>query len=294
MALKTSGCESRTNLKRGVKILALEAISSSPGSSPAMARPILRLIRQGYGPISKGEGASATFCMSVDFDVTVPSRFDDNRKGTLALLELSGRYNVPITWAVCGKSAEADMRSYSAIEEAGTDEIGVHTYSHVDASAASAGEFRSDILRCVQALGLDSPRTFVFPWNREAHFDVLRELGFRVFRGKERSIGIPVRKGGLWNVRPVYYADQKSLGAEPLMKKYLDVCVALSTPFHLWTHPWSLVSKGRTEPMMRTLESLFAYVSERRGRGELVTSTLGGIAARMDSEKALASPAVAS
>ena len=266
-----------------MKILALRTVSSSPGSRPALARPILRLIRQGYGPISNAGEATPWVCVSVDFDVTVPSRFDDNRRGTLALLELAGRYGVPLTWAVCGKSAEEDRESFSAIAGAKRDEIGVHTYSHIDASAATAEELRSDILRCVQALGLDSPSTFVFPWNREAHFDVLRELGFRIYRGKERSIGNPVRKGGLWNVRPVYYVDQKSRGAESLMKQYLDVCVALSTPFHLWTHPWSLVSKGRAEPMMRTLESLFAHVSERRERGELKTATLGEIAAALDS-----------
>lgn len=222
-------------------------------------------------------------CISVDFDVTVPSRSDDNRKGTFALIELAGRYGVPLTWAVCGKSAEQDMRSYSAIEDSKKDEIGVHTYSHMDASVATAEAFRADIERCIEVLGLDSPRSFVFPWNREAHFGVLSELGFRVFRGKDRSIGIPVLKGGLWNVRPVYYVDQKSVGAESLMKKYLDVCVALGTPFHLWTHPWALTFKGRAEPMARTLESLLAYVSERRDRGELTTSTLGEIASTLDS-----------
>jgi len=249
-----------------------------------MARPILRLIRQGYGPISRQGGTPPQVCVSVDFDVTIPSRFDDNRKGTQALLELAGRYAVPISWAVCGKSAEADMKSYSSIADSKRDEIGVHTYSHIDATLASPAEFRYDIERCLRVLGLESPRTFVFPWNKEAHFEVVRELGFRVFRGKDRAIGAPVQKGGLWNVRPVYYVDQKSIDADALMKKYLDVCVALSSPFHLWTHPWSLVSKGRTEPMMRTLESLFAYVADKRERRELTTLTLGEMATALDSE----------
>ena len=255
-----------------------------------MAGPILRLLRQGYGPIPKEREATPSVCISVDFDVTVPSRFDDNRNGTLALLELAGRYEVPVTWAVCGKSAEADMKSFSAIAGTRRDEVGVHTYSHVDATVASAEEFRSDVQRCIQVLGLDSPRSFVFPWNREAHFDVLRGLGFRVFRGKKRSIGMPVRKGGLWNVRPVYYVDQKSAGAESLMKQYVDVCVSLSTPFHLWTHPWSLVSRGDTRPLMRTLESLFAHISERRARGELATTTLGELAAGLDARPEVGSP----
>jgi peptidoglycan/xylan/chitin deacetylase (PgdA/CDA1 family) len=158
----------------------------------------------------------------------------------------------------------------------------VHTYSHLDASATPADQFRSDVERCIQALGLESPRTFAFPWNREAHFEVLRELGFRVFRGKYRAIGNPVLKEGVWNVRPVYYVDQKSRGAESLMKKYVDLSIGRSTPFHLWTHPWALVVGGDTRPMMEILESLFAYVSEKRKQGELTTTTLGGLATTLD------------
>jgi hypothetical protein len=271
-----------------VKILALKTISSSPGSNPAMARSILRLIREGYGPLSRGadgeNGLPASACVSVDFDVTVPSRFEDNRKGTLALAELAGRYRIPLTWAVCGKSAEEDMKSYSAIADSSSEvEIGIHTYSHLDASVASAEEFRSDVERCLQALGLESPLTFVFPWNREGHFDVLKEFGFRVFRGKARAIGNPVMKEGMWNIRPVYYVDQKSLGAESLISEYVDVCSKLSTPFHLWTHPWSLVSKGETHPMFKTLESVFTHIAEMRGRGELRTATLGELATTLDS-----------
>jgi hypothetical protein len=244
-----------------------------------------------YGPITHAEPGAhrkpAEACVSVDFDVTVPSRFDDNRKGTFALIELANRYNIPITWAVCGKSAEADMKSYAAISDSrGVNEVGVHTYSHLDATVAHPEQFKSDIERCIQVLGLDSPRTFVFPWNREAHFDVLNELGFRVFRGKERAVGNPVLRHGLWNVRPVYYVDRKSLGAESLMKKYVDLSVDLSTPFHLWTHPWCLPIRGDTDPMIGTMESLFAHISEKRNQGLLKTTTLGGIATSLDLEAA--------
>lgn len=277
------------NLKRGAKILAIRAASFPTGSSPLLAGPLLRLLRQGYGPIPRahpgGHIPPALACISVDFDVTVPSRFDKNRNGTLALIELASRYKIPITWAICGESAEADMRSYSAIVDASRDnEIGVHTYSHIDATVTPADLFRSDIERCIRVLGLNSPRTFVFPWNREGHFDVLRTLGFRVFRGKDRAIGSPVLKEGIWNVRPVYYYDEKSRAAESLMKKYVDLSMNFSTPFHLWMHPWSLVIGGKTEPMIPTLESLFAYIAEKREEKLIGTSTLGGIADYLDGE----------
>jgi peptidoglycan/xylan/chitin deacetylase (PgdA/CDA1 family) len=266
------------NLKRSAKTLALNTISSSPG----LAGPLLKRLHMGYGPVSGARPAVA--CISVDFDVTVPSRFEDNRRGTLALSELAGRYGIPLTWAVCGKSAEEDLTSYSAIADSFHDnEIGVHTYSHLDATASTAAEFRSDIERCIESLGLRSPRTFVFPWNREGHFGVLRKLGFSVYRGKSRAMGDPVQKEGLWNVRPVYYVDQRSRGAADLMKKYVDMSINFSVPFHLWTHPWALAIGGDTEPMIRTLESLFSYLGEKRDQKVLTTSTLGGIAASLDS-----------
>jgi len=274
------------NLKRSAKILALNTVSSSQGSNPRLAGSMLRLLRLDYGPISQGQPgerkAPAVACMSVDFDVTVPSRFENNRKGALALSELAARYKIPITWAVCGASAEADMSSYSAIANSRDNEIGIHTYSHLDATLASPDQFRHDIERCMNVLGLEHPKTFVFPWNREGHFDVLRSLGFRVFRGKARALGDPVLKEGLWNVRPVYYVDQKSRGAESLMKKYVDLCIDFNTPFHLWTHPWSLVIEDKTEPMIETLESLFAYIAEKREQRALTTSTLGEMAGSLD------------
>jgi hypothetical protein len=243
-----------------------------------------------YGPTASdapASGARASCCVTVDFDVTVGSRFEDNRKGTALLLELAEVYSIPLTWAICGKSAEDDMKSYSAIVNAsGRDEVGVHTYSHIDASASSRDDFRSDVRRCIQALGLESPRSFVFPWNREAHFDVLVDMGFRAFRGKKRAVGAPVREHELWNVRPVYYLDQKSLGAASLIKNYIDLCARSSSVFHLWTHPWSLVVDGSIEPMRKTLGSVFEHVAERRRQGMIHPTTMGSLSEHLDAIQA--------
>ena len=276
------------NIKRGAKRLAVKSVSSQFGSSKALSREVLRMLKFEYGPFDNGlprEAPKAVSCVSVDFDVTNPTRYQDNRKGTLALLELADRHRIPITWAICGKSAVDDMASYSAILDSATrHELAVHTYSHVDATRCSAEEFRSDIVRCVQSLGLDRPRTFVFPWNREGHFDVLRELGFRCFRGKRRAIGTPVRTEGLWNVRPVYYVDQKSRSAGALIRSYVDLCARRSAVFHLWTHPWSLVINGKTEPMMETLGQAFEFIARLRDEGVVATYTLGQIASMLDME----------
>ncbi len=273
------------NLKRGAKAIALRGISSSPGSRPLITRSVLKSLRMDYGPFPKTvDGRRVpSACISVDFDVTEPSRYEANRKGSLAILELADMYGIPITWAVCGKSAEDDLKSYSAILGAATrHEIGVHTYSHLDATASSRGDFKSDIERCIGALGLDSPRTFVFPWNREAHLDVLRELGFTAYRGKRRAVGAPLWKEGLWNVRPVYYLDQKSLGAESLIKAYIDLCLRNGAVFHLWSHPWSLVIDGETDTMAKTLDSVFSYLAKLRKENKIILTTLAELAASLD------------
>ena len=218
-----------------------------------------------------------------------------NRTGTVALAELSERYGIPLTWAVCGRTAEEDAEAYSRILNSTAEhEIGVHTYSHIDASRAGADELEGEIERCISVLGLPRPpRTFVFPWNREAHFDLLKKMGFTAYRGQRRVIGGLSKANGVWNIPPVYYVDQKSVGAGSLMKRYVDVCVRHHAVFHLWTHPWSIVEEGGSaERMVRTaLEPVFEYMSLKREEGLLHTATMGGLADALE-EGAKAAPAI--
>jgi len=241
-----------------------------------------------YGPLVRygpnGIEGRATLCFSVDFDVTDPSRSERNRKGTFEFLQLSEQHRVPLTWAICGNTAERDMKSYQAISNfSGRQELGIHTYSHIDAAASTKADFGADVQRCLQVLNLPNPpKTFIFPWNREAHFDVLRQFGFRTYRGASRAIGAPVLHQGLWNVRPVYYIDQKSSNALSLMKAFVDFCIEKSTVCHFWSHPWSVMGGEKEREMLQTLESLFAYLNQRCVEGRLVLDTMGGIASLMD------------
>jgi hypothetical protein len=222
----------------------------------------------------------AAACVSIDFDVTADDRFEANRAGTRTLLELSETYGVPLTWAICGMTADADKESYKRILNSSTrQELGIHTYSHIDAQKCDAGQFEKDIERCLEALGMDSaPSTFIFPWNRVNHFPVLRKMGFKTYRGKERAVGAPTPSEGLYNIRPVYYVDQKSFGAQSLMNKYADLCAGASSVFHLWTHPWSIVMKDGTGPMLDTLKPVFSHLQKMSDAGGLALCTMGELA----------------
>jgi len=273
------------NLKRTMKGAALEGarLSASVGAG-FVARGVLGEIRVEYDPPAAGVrypgGARAAACISVDFDVTEPDRYEPNRTGTRALLELSEKYGVPITWAICGKTAVEEPDSYRMITGSQVkQEVGVHTFSHMDAQKADAVEFEEDIKKCIDVLGLpSSPKTFIFPWNRENHFQVIRKLGFTSFRGKDRAIGAPVPKEGLQNIRPVYYVDQKSWGSQSLMTKYMDLCVSASSVFHLWTHPWSIVMRDGRGPMSSTLEPVFRHLRDLNRAGDMALCTMGELA----------------
>ena len=231
-------------------------------------------------------GARAAACISVDFDVTSSERFPWNHDGTGALLRLSEAHGLPLTWAICGKTAVEDRRGYELILGSSVrQEIGVHTYSHIYADETSDAAFEDDITRCIETLQISTrPSTFVFPKNREGHFDLLKRMGFKSYRGKLRAIGAPKPNQGLWNIRPVYYVDPKSLHASGLIKRFIDACIARSAVFHLWTHPWSLAIEGKVDRMVSdVMEPVFAHMEERTRSGLLSFTTMGSLSEFMGS-----------
>lgn len=240
-------------------------------------------------------GAKAASVISIDFDHLTrsshpgsarwfPKRMQEllvrNSVGTKYILEVSEKYSIPMTWAICGQTAEEDSQSYNAIRRSKTmQEIGVHTYSHVDVASCSAEELEQEVAKCIKVLDLPvQPRTFIFPWNRSGHFDLLAKMGFTTYRGKTRSIGNPIEHNGLLNIPPTYYVDTKSYKAHSLMKKYLDVCISWNAVFHLWLHPWSVVLDDSARFIEDTLDPLFSYIKQKREERVLATHTLGDLA----------------
>jgi peptidoglycan/xylan/chitin deacetylase (PgdA/CDA1 family) len=284
------------HIKRAAKAMTLNAINATPLTGKFLAREMLQKLRIGFEPPTEAvpypDGANSAACVSIDFDASTPERLVANRIGTYAIVELSEKYGIPLTWAICGVTAEEDMNAYHRLLDSSTrPEIGVHTYSHIDVSHSTAEQLEAEIVRCIGVLGLSSdPETFVFPWNKEGHFDVLKRMGFIAYRGKHRVIGAPSAAKGLWNMRPVYYVDQKSLGAGSLVKRYVDTCIRFDSVFHLWLHPWSIVNDGSSATMVKTmLEPVFAHMAKKRDEGVLSTRTMGEIAKGLGPPKAASS-----
>lgn len=290
-------------MKKFLKSSILELVKRrSSLSSRRVNRWLMGGLRIGFDPpqvekIYPG-GARSACAISIDFDhLTKSKRSDQNRwypepredlltknaKGTRDMLAVSEKYSIPMTWAICGQTAEADRESYKRIVAARQpQEIGIHTYSHIDVSSCSEVELTEEVAKCVEVLKLGvKPRTFIFPWNRQGNFEVLKKLGFETYRDPLRSIRSPFENHGLVDLHPTYYVDQKSFGASRLMKKYLELCIVWNSVFHLWLHPWSVVLDGDDSGtfVSQTIDPLFAFMKKRREEGILSICTMGELAA---------------
>ena len=284
-----------------MKSAVLETVKRRNGiSSELLSKVLLNFLRIGFNPspssmLQYGKEARAAAVISIDFDhltkslqpgstrwfpKKVEALLGKNRQGTRHMLELSEKYNIPMTWAICGQTAEEDPGSYEAIRRSKMyQEIGVHTYSHADVASCTAQELEDEVKKCLKVLDLqEHPKTFIFPWNRTGHFELLSKMGFLVYRGKARSIGTPVRTESLLNIPPTYYLDTKSYKAHSLMQKFLDVCISWNSVFHLWLHPWSVVVDDSSQFVQDTLDPLLSYIKQKRDEGVLATYTMGELA----------------
>jgi peptidoglycan/xylan/chitin deacetylase (PgdA/CDA1 family) len=194
-------------------------------------------------------------------------------------------------------------------------EIGCHSFSHAlfDDPALTAEAIRSDLGRCIELArgrGLEL-RSFVFPRNREGHHELLREHGFRAFRGVDPTwhasvpgpagraahlldqgmalpppVSHPVeRLPGLWDVPgSMLFMHRSGLRrAVPLGSRVLKAKIGLRRAtggrvFHLWTHPFNVASDPRG--LLRALEEIVRYAVRLRDLGRIRIETMAGVADR--------------
>ena len=266
------------------------------------------------------------------------------------LLQLFARYQIPATWAIVGhlflEHCEGDpphknmprFRNdwYSSdpctdIHQAplyyGKDivertisspvahEIGYHSFSHVPFSECSPQVALAEVeegLKLAQELGTNL-KSFVFPYNKVGHLDILKQKGFKIYRGEtlvrahqgqnfltlnlsraiDRFIAPPApikRKDGIYQIAgSMYFGDVPFLQPFLLPKAWIGLERAIRTKqvFHVWLHCWTLLSGSL---IAKSLEKLLAHVAHRRSEGKLRVTTMGDLAAYLENEKVPAFP----
>lgn len=271
------------------------------------------------------------FTISLDWEMAwgtrkerVPAKkkqFEEARKIVGLLLELFGNYEISATWAVVGKLFEKPKETRS-IWRAGdlvrmvrhfpvAQEIGAHSFSHKDFTRLGEEEAREDVkswLRSAEEMDI-VPRSFVFPYNRVAYQELLREMGFFCYRGPDnvwyRKIPLPFPFGLFLEVVSDFLAlsppcslprgkdlleipgSMPYLGRDSVMglvpvgasvkraKKGLDKAAREKKIFHLWFHPFNIAS--RKEALLAGLEEILRAGAEKREKGDLDILTMSQV-----------------
>jgi len=193
-------------------------------------------------------------------------------------------------------------------------EIGSHSFSHIifgDCARETAASELAASRSVAHDAGIDL-RSFVFPRNVVGHVDLLREFGFRCFRGPEpvwyerngwsqgvRRIAhltnvllaktppvvVPIDEGGgLWNIpgSMIYFPSHGARRYIPVERRVrravrgLDSAAREKQVFHLWFHPTNLVDE--MESMFKGLREIFSHALTLRNSGKLEFRPMGSFA----------------
>lgn len=187
-------------------------------------------------------------------------------------------------------------------------EIGYHSFSHVNFAECSRRVARAE-MEASREIGKDFGiefKSFVFPRNEVGHIDLLKEFGFRIYRGRKvgrwkENQSLPARKiNGLADrilISPVTPILKECVWEIPTCLHYWNPKSPLSSlwqarlgirrvvkrkgVFSVYFHPWELVYNRTLE---KSVKALLSFVSDIRDRGEITVVTLGELSAILDQE----------
>lgn len=264
-------------------------------------------------------------------------------------MEQFDRYDIPATWAVVGHLflEECDGRHHSHplgpewfgrdpggslddyglwygrdlvewVASADVDhEVASHSFSPVEFGPPGTGRDAAVAevtasLRAAERHGV-SLDSFVFPWNRVGHRDVLAEYGFECYRGGKPAPSYDgSRFRSVAKLLDWYFGGESPPVVTPAVDEYGLVEVPASTylfsleglpravlepvwsdpvvtvakrgvdrvgdgdgAFHMWLHPHNLLQPDGRE----RLAAILSYVDERRAEGNVTVRTMREVAA---------------
>ena len=262
------------------------------------------------------------------------------RESIDSLIKILERYNIPATWAVVGHLFIDSCEKESCLthknmvefgykkewyEDPYTDinrnplfygrdiiekifsssvehEIGYHSFSHVVFTEIprelAEGEVR-EAKKIEKEWGIKF-KSFVFPRNEIAHVDVLKDNGFKIYRGRNlgrynlnqsflvrkfnggigKMIASPAEPewmDGIWEIpSSMYFCDpQIKFSMLPRAKLGLYRAIISKKVFHIWLHPHNLLMY----PSLKDdLDKFLGIVAKKRDEGKIEVMTMGEIA----------------
>ena len=270
-------------------------------------------------------------------EVSLMKNDDTKVRGCIdTLLDLFEKHNIPATWAIVGhlfldhcecedgiphKDMPRFKEDWYSVDPCtdiqrdplyyGKDivekilsnriehEIGYHSFSHVVFSECSREVAEAEIkegIKLAKEFGI-TLKSFVFPENKIGHLDVLKENGFKMYRGENLgrgninqnilirvfNFGInkiiaqpaePKWMDGIWEIpTSVLFCDpQIKFSVLPRAKLGLYRAIKSKKVFHIYLHPHSLLGY----PSLRDdLDKFLRIVSKKRDEGKIEVMTMG-------------------
>ena len=188
-------------------------------------------------------------------------------------------------------------------------EIGYHSFSHVVFSECSREVAEAEIKmsdKLAKEFGIKL-KSFVFPENKIGHVDVLKENGFKIYRGEnlgrydlnqsflirkfnggiDKMIAPPTEPkwmDGIWMIPgSMFFCDpQIKFSVLPRAKLGLYRAMRSKKVFHVWLHPHNLLMY----PSLKDdLDKFLGIVSKKRDEGKIEVMTMGKFAEVLDGTK---------
>ena len=279
-------------------------------------------------------------------DIGLLKRDDTKGRGCIdILLSLFEKHNIPATWAVVGHlfldycekedgiphkdmpGFRVDWYSSDPCTDIQRDplyygkdivekiisnriehEIGYHSFSHVPFSECSREVAEAEIkegIRLAKEFGI-TLKSFVFPENKIGHIDVLKEKGFKIYRGEnlgryDPNQGFLIRKfnagidemiappaepkwmDGIWEIpSSMFFCDpQIKFSVLPRAKIGLYRAIKSKKVFHIYLHPHDLL---RYSLLKEDLDKFLGIVAKKRDEGKIEVMTMGELEEVLDEE----------
>ena len=188
-------------------------------------------------------------------------------------------------------------------------EIGYHSFSHVVFSECSREVAEAEIkegVKLAKEFGI-TLKSFVFPENKIGHIEVLKENGFKIYRGENLGRYDPnqsflIRKfngginkiiapptepkwmNGIWEIpSSMFFCDpQIKFSVLPRAKIGLYRAIKSKKVFHIWLHPHNLLMY----PSLKDdLDKLLGIVAKKRDERKIEVMTMGEFVRVLDGKR---------
>ena len=270
-------------------------------------------------------------------EVTLMKSDDKKGRGCIdILLNLFEKHNIPATWAIVGHlfldhcekedgmphknmpRFKEDWYSSDPCNDIQRDplyygkgivekilsnriehEIGYHSFSHVVFSECSREVAEAEIKmgnKLSKEFGI-ALKSFVFPENKIGHVDVLKDNGFKIYRGEnigrynpnqsflirkfnggiDKMIAPPAEpkwRNGIWEIpSSMFFCDpQIKFSMLPRAKMGLYRAIKSKKIFHVFLHPHNLL----TYPSLKDdLDKFLGTVAKKRDKGKIEVMAMG-------------------